>query len=755
MATPSWLQRLHAAGTRHLTRRTRKAPPRARPRIHVLEDRLLLSTFWVTNTGDNGGVNPAPGAGTGTLRQAIIDANADSATLATIDFNIASSGMQTISLSAALPTITHAVVIDGTTEPGWQANSLPLTGASAGDNAIWTVTLDGSLLGSTGDGLAIAAGGSTVQGLLVQNFSSGIHLTTSGNDRITGNYLTSTTQGVFLDNVANCTVGGTTAGARNLFASNNNGVQIQGTGATGNQVQGNFIGTDGSQLLTSGVAVNIWDASDNIIGGTASEAGNVIGSSYVAIYLTGDDSSIPVSGNLVEGNYIGLNAAGTAGFPQGLGHTGIVLLGNVSDTTIGGATAPARNVLSGWSAAGVYTAPIFDFSGTTATILAAPTGLVVESNYIGTNAAGSAALVPNEGSVYGIWTTNGTGSTTVSGNLISGLSLAILLVSPGQLQGNLIGTDATGTQPIPNGYGIEADISGDLIGGTTPGAGNTIAFNNGPAVSVGSPGPLNDGILATGVRIQGNSIYGNSGPGIDNLDQKQFLLGSPLFDANWPGGPFTGTNTASFSGLSLTQTGSTLSYSGTLTGLASTRYSVSFDVFSPDGTEYFGSYYTFLTTDATGQVTFTNLSYPAPSGYPTNQGAITAYATAHPPHSQGNYEQNFPVLASASSGSSTVVSGTLNGAANTTFTLDVYASPSADPSGFGQGQYYLGNTPVTTDSNGNASFSADFSAAGLPGGVLPAGWSISATATDPGGNTSQFSADVTTAAATQTLSQFL
>src|SRR5262249_3606488 len=51
-------------------------PARRRPCLELLEDRTVSSTFLVTNTGDNGGVNPAPGAGTGTLRQAIIDANA-------------------------------------------------------------------------------------------------------------------------------------------------------------------------------------------------------------------------------------------------------------------------------------------------------------------------------------------------------------------------------------------------------------------------------------------------------------------------------------------------------------------------------------------------------------------------------------------------------------------------------------------------------------------------------------------------------
>src|SRR5207245_5971366 len=46
---------------------------------------------------------------------------------------------------------------------------------------------------------------------------------------------------------------------------------------------------------------------------------------------------------------------------------------------------------------------------------------------------------------------------------------------------------------------------GDLIGGTTPGAGNTIAFNDGPGVSV---------FPATGIQVEGNAIHDNGGPGV-------------------------------------------------------------------------------------------------------------------------------------------------------------------------------------------------------------------------------------------------
>src|SRR5262249_51821428 len=70
---------------------------------------------------------------------------------------------------------------------------------------------------------------------------------------------------------------------------------------------------------------------------------------------------------------------------------------------------------------------------------------------------------------------------------------------------------------------------------------------------------------------------------------------------------------------------------------------------------------------------------------------------------------------------------------NSTFTLDFYANTLPDPTGYGQGQTYLGSTTVTTDGSGHASFRAALAAA--PSGLQY----FSATATDSTGNTSEFS----------------
>jgi hypothetical protein len=100
-----------------------------------------------------------------------------------------------------------------------------------------------------------------------------------------------------------------------------------------------------------------------------------------------------------------------------------------------------------------------------------------------------------------------------------------------------------------------------------------------------------------------------------------------------------------------------------------------------------------------------------------------------------NNWQAFPVLVTTFAGSSTSVSGTLHSTPGTSFTLDFYANATPDPTGYGQGQRWLGSWPVTTDSSGNTSFTAT----GL-GATSPGEW-ISATATGPDG-TSEFARDV-------------
>ncbi len=99
--------------------------------------------------------------------------------------------------------------------------------------------------------------------------------------------------------------------------------------------------------------------------------------------------------------------------------------------------------------------------------------------------------------------------------------------------------------------------------------------------------------------------------------------------------------------------------------------------------------------------------------------------------------QNYPVLASAESdGTSTVVTGLLESTANSTFRLEFFSNAEADPSGYGEGEEYIGFAEVATDGTGNAEFSAT-----LPVDVAHLHL-ITSTATDPDGNTSEFSMSV-------------
>ena len=100
-----------------------------------------------------------------------------------------------------------------------------------------------------------------------------------------------------------------------------------------------------------------------------------------------------------------------------------------------------------------------------------------------------------------------------------------------------------------------------------------------------------------------------------------------------------------------------------------------------------------------------------------------------------NALQNFPVLSApaVTNGSHVLVDGTINSTANTTFRIEFFSNSAMDPSGNGEGETYLGYIDVTTDGSGNANYSATLT------GSVGIGEFISATATDPAGNTSEFS----------------
>jgi hypothetical protein len=138
---------------------------------------VYAATYTVTNTNDSG---------TGSLRQAILDANANAGT-DTITFNIPGTDPHTIKPASALPTITDPVVINGYTQPGASPNTNPV---GSGINAVLKIELDGSLAGTLQQGLYIAANDCTVRGLVINRFGgNGIFLLDNSGNHIEGNFI--------------------------------------------------------------------------------------------------------------------------------------------------------------------------------------------------------------------------------------------------------------------------------------------------------------------------------------------------------------------------------------------------------------------------------------------------------------------------------------------------------------------------------------------------------------------------------------
>jgi hypothetical protein len=261
------------------------------------------------------------------------------------------------------------------------------------------------------------------------------------------------------------------------------------------------------------------------------------------------------------------------------------LVVSANNVTIGGTAAGARNIISG-NANGIV-------------VGANTAALVVQGNYMGTNAAGTAAV----GNSSAIKVTGGGpvaigGTAPGAGNLISGNGgpgLWLLLTSgqsgPFTIQGNDIGTDDTGVAPLPN---LRAGIllqgaQGTIVGGPAAGAGNTIAFNAGDGIDV-------TGATATGNTISGNAIYSNGGIGID--------LNADGITPNDPGDADTGPNNLqNFPVLtSALSAASTTTVTGTLGSAPSSTYTLEFFAAPPQGAVFLGR--TSVTTDASGSAPF-------------------------------------------------------------------------------------------------------------------------------------------------------
>lgn len=618
------------------------------------------ATFTVTTTNNDG---------PGSLSKAILDANA-SPGADLITFAIPGTGPFVIGAGAGFPAITDPVTVDATTQPGY-------AGAPV-------VELHGASFAS---GLAILAGASTVRGLAFTACSPGIYLDAGDGNVVAGNYVGIDTTGAptagqqfigitIRDTSEDNTIGGTTADARNVI-SGNVSAAIAG-GGDGTRILGNFIGTNpsGTAAVMVGKGVSLSDGAGMVVGGTAPGSRNVVsGNSGGGLFVGGNASA------LVQGNYFGTDASGSA---QIVGDTLSLAVWLSLAVTVGGTTPAARNVVSGTSGTGLSL-----FGGTDGY------EPLVQGNYIGLNASGTAAI--SNGSA-GIELENAAdvtigGVVAGAGNVISGNSVGIRAfgeTSSGlRIQGNLIGTNAAGTAAVPNGQGgIElSNMPEALVGGTTAGARNVISGNGGSGIGASSPVRVEQNLIGTDVT--GTVPMGNRFFGV-------FADGSTV-----GGDDPAAANLIAYNG----DAGVAWQTTG---GVLARRNSI----------------------HSNGGLGLDFVSF--------NGGGVT-------PNDPGETDmiQNYPVLASAvSSGGTTTITGTLSSTGGRAYTLDFYSNAACDPDGYGEGETYLGATSVTTAANGTASFTATLPVA------VPNGRTITATATGSGGvspstiRTSEFSACV-------------
>ena len=774
-------------------------------------------TLTVTNTNDSGA---------GSLRQAITDSN-NLAGVQTIAFNIPGSGVQTIAPTSQLPFIFQPAIIDGATQPGFAGTPLiEISGANAGNSqgifiAAGSSTVRALIINgfSNGSGINLDTnGGNTVKGCYIGTNASGtaalpnsagITITSSNNQiggaaagegnlisghstnigintgaSASGNIIQGNRIGTNADGTAaipnaggiiirgtNNLIGG--AGAGNLIAGNSGtGLMITDASATGNTAQGNMIGTNAAgtaAIGNAGPGVSIISgAAFNTVGGTAPGAGNVISGSTNndGVQMTGAGTA----NNIVQGNRIGTNAAGTAKIPNAF--RGVSIFNSAGANTIGGTAAGAGNLISGNTLDGIFISGV--------------SGCVVQGNLIGTDVTGNASLgnsqsgiiiqsSANNNTIGGDNSANGPSDgivatcNVISGNGTAGVvgdGVVISGATGNTVLGNRIGTNAAGTAAVANAFNgvrLQNSATGNTIGGTTTGARNILSGNtvNGVLVQTGAgTNTIRGNFIGTdatgavalpnnfaGVNIFGpggsnsiggstaaarNVISGNAGRGviIQSASLSNSVRGNFIGVAA-DGSSALGNTGASGRGIEIIGSSNNNQIGGTSAGEG--------NIIANNALEGIA-----IGSSSTG------IRIQGNSIYANNNLGIDLTGDGVTPNDAGDADtgannlQNFPVLTSAiTNAGTTTVAGTLDSTANSTFRIEFFSNPTCDPSGNGEGQTFLGFVNVTTNGSGIGSFNTTIPIATSVGQVL----TTTATNTSTG-DTSEFSACRTIAAPT-------
>ncbi|TWT76303.1 Dockerin type I repeat protein [Planctomycetes bacterium CA13] len=486
--------------------------------------------------------------------------------------------------------------------------------------------------------------------------------------------------GVLISDAASNTIGGTLTGTGNLISGNDHhGIYLLGTGSTLNLVQGNLIGTDLDGALDLGNTL-----SGVLVNGAV---GNTVGGTDVGAgnVISGNDQfgvyllGTEATANLVQGNLIGTDLNGTADL--GNLRSG-VLINAAANNTVGGTDVGAGNVISGNDQHGVYL------------LGAGATGNLIQMNAIGTDIHGEKDL----GNTLNGVLVNGAPQNAVGpGNQISGNDYhGVYILGAGatgnSVQGNLIGVDATFTAALGNSRsGVKVgDAPGNTIGGTTPAASNVISGND------------HYGVHLSGIGATGNSVQGN-------------YIGTDPFGTTAIGNLRSGV---------LIDDGVGNTIGGTLTGAG--------NVIS--GNQQQGVH--VRGANATGNAIQRNSIF-SNAGLGINLGIDRITANDTDDTDVGpNQLQNFPVMAAQMTLSEGdlelnyfVDSSTTSSAYD--LTVEFFKSD-----GSGEGQVYLGSDTYTSTDSTNSITMLDV------GGLVSEGDQLVATATDLNGNTSEFSVPI-------------